>query len=111
MRTGDAQRLARDRRPAAHAEGVGDDTRAGLELRHEARLQLADQVWQQVNRDNARRREVGGKDIALHEAHALANAGTARILARRAHELAIELDAQSPGAEALRRRYDDAAVP
>ena len=110
MRFREPQRLAGVRPPAGHAEGVRDDARSGLERREKARLQVANQLWQQVHRDDARRGEIGRQHIALDEAHALADAGAARVVARGSDQVRVQLDAEATRAEAARRRNDDAAV-
>src|SRR4051812_14254683 len=87
-----------------------DDARAGLELIDEARLQLADELGQEVHGNHACLREIGEQDIALNDAHALGHTGASRVLARELGELLVELDAQATRAVLARRRDDDAAI-
>ena len=82
----------------------------GFSSLEEARLQLVDEEGQQIHRDHARLRDVGGEHVALTNDDALGDLGAARVVARLLHQPAVELDADAARAELLRRRDHDAAV-
>ncbi len=87
-----------------------NDARSRRELAQQLRQKTAVERLEEKERHHRRFADVRLEQVAAHEAHAVLDAGAARLVHRHAQRRGVDLDADAARAELLRRGDDDAPV-